>query len=75
MREITHIPGEENDRCDRLSRRGSSPAMSITEEVAEMGIVRARVIEMNRDESVMGIIDPIIVLESESEFVMILALP
>jgi hypothetical protein len=72
VREITHIPGEDNQRCDRLSRRGSNPALSIVDEAAEMGITGARVIELNGDQTIMGIIelcDPRILLESESEFV------
>ena len=72
VREVTHIPGAGNGRCDRLSRRGLSPSISIAEEAAEMGIIGARVIEMNGDESIMSIIklcDPRVVVETESEFV------
>jgi hypothetical protein len=25
IKEITHIAGEDNEKCDRLSRRGASP--------------------------------------------------
>lgn len=56
VKEITHIPGEENERCDRLSRRGCSPAISIAEEAAEMGMPGVRVIEMNEDDTIMDII-------------------
>lgn len=38
VREITHIPGNDNDKCDRLSRRGDTPALTVREEVREMGI-------------------------------------
>jgi hypothetical protein len=67
VREVTHIPGEENERCDRLSRRGLNPLISVVEEAADMGITGARVIEMNEDEAIMGIIelcDPRITLKS-----------
>jgi hypothetical protein len=30
VREITHISGEENGRCDHLSGRGMTPSMSLT---------------------------------------------
>jgi hypothetical protein len=72
VREVTHIPGEENERCDRLSRRGLNPLISVVEEAADMGITGARVIEMNEDEAIRGIIelcDPRITLKSEGEYV------
>jgi hypothetical protein len=31
VKEITHIAGEDNERCDRLSRRGLNPTMSVSE--------------------------------------------
>jgi hypothetical protein len=72
VREITHIPGEENERCDRLSRRGPDSALSISDEAAEMGMPGVRVLDMNGDHSVMSVIemcDPRIVLESEQQFI------
>jgi hypothetical protein len=72
VREVTHIPGEENERCDRISRRGLNPLISVVEEAAEMGITGARVVEMNEDKAIMGIIelcDPRTTLKSEGEFV------
>ena len=69
VREVTHIPGEKNERC-----RGLNPLISVVEEAADMGITGARVIEMNEDEAIMGIIelcDPRITLKSEGEFVEI----
>jgi hypothetical protein len=38
VREITHIPGEENEQCDRLSRRVPGTKLSVSEEAAEMGM-------------------------------------
>jgi hypothetical protein len=38
VKEVTHISGEDNDKCDRLSRRGAELKMSISEEAAEVGI-------------------------------------
>jgi hypothetical protein len=72
VREITHIPGEDNERCDRLSRRVLNPAMSIEEEAADMGIIGVRVLEMNGDRAIMDIIelcDPRTVLESDQHFI------
>jgi hypothetical protein len=72
VREITHIPGEDNEKCDRLSRRGLNPAMPIEEEAADMGITGVRVLEMNGDRAIMNIIelcDPRTVLESGQQFI------
>jgi hypothetical protein len=46
VKEITHIAGEDNERCDRLSRRGSNPTMSVSEEAEDMGINGAAVVEI-----------------------------
>ena len=72
VNEVTHIPGEENEKCDRLSRRGSSAKLTVAEEAVEMGILNARVIEMNGDRTIMSIIelcDPRIKLESDQQFI------
>ena len=72
VKEITHIAGEDNEQCDRLSRRGSNPTMSVSEEAEDMGIRGAVVVEMNLDQSVMDIIalcDPRAELSSEAQFV------
>jgi hypothetical protein len=34
--------------CDRLSRRGTTPGMSVRDEASEMGIEGGVVIEVNR---------------------------
>jgi hypothetical protein len=36
--EYTHIPGEVNISCDRLSRRDAIPWMTVREEATRMGI-------------------------------------
>jgi hypothetical protein len=72
VREITHIPVEENGRCDRLSRRGLAPGMSVREEAGEMGIDGGVVIEVNGDEQIMGLLrlcDPRRKLESDTDFI------
>ena len=72
VKEITHIPGEDNERCDRLSRRGANPTMSVSEEAEDMGISGAVVVEMNLDQSIMDIIalcDPRAELSTESQFI------
>ena len=72
VRKIAHIPGEENGRCDRLSRRGMTPGMSVREEAREMGIDGGVVIEVNGDEEIMGLLrlcDPRRKLESDTDFI------
>ena len=75
VKEVTHIPGEENEQCDRLSRRwdvGKTPTLSVLEEAEEMGMRGFEVIEMDMDPSVRGVIelcDPRMELSSESQFI------
>lgn len=75
VKEVTHIPGEENEQCDRLSRRwdvGKTPTMSVLEEAEEMGMRGVEVVEMDRDPCVRGIVelcDPRTELSSESQFI------
>jgi hypothetical protein len=72
---VTHIPGEDNKQCDRLSRRwdvGKTPNLTVSEEAEDMGLGRVEVVEMDRDPSVRGIIelcDPRAELSSESQFI------
>lgn len=76
VKEITHIAGEDNDKCDRLSRRwdlGKSPSMTVAEEAREMGLERAEILEMELDSSIRGIVelcDPRTDLNSESQFIV-----
>ena len=37
VKEVTHIAGINNERCDRLSRRGMNAPVTVLEEVAAMG--------------------------------------
>jgi hypothetical protein len=72
VKEIKHIAGEDNEKCDRLSRRGASPETSILADAADMGMSGAQVLEMNGDETIMGIIelcDPRVQLDSELQFI------
>jgi hypothetical protein len=73
VREITHIPGDENDKkCDRLSRRGLTQGMSVREEAIELGIEGGVVIEVNGDQEIMGLLrlcDPRRKLESNLDFI------
>jgi hypothetical protein len=56
VREYTHIPGDDNDKRDRLSRKALTPAMSVSEEAREMGIEGGAVVEVNEGEGVMRIL-------------------
>ena len=72
VREVIHIAGKDNGKCDRLSRRGVEPKMSVMDEAADMGITGAAVVEINGQEAVIDILrmcDPRTVLTSESDFV------
>ena len=72
VREVKHIAGTENKNCDRLSRRGRSPAMSIIEEAEAMGLRRVDVVEIDGDKDITDILklcDPRHELHSEEEFI------
>jgi hypothetical protein len=75
VKEVTHIPGEDNEQCDRLSRRwdvGKTPVVSVSEEAEDMGMKGVEVVEMDSDPCVRGIIelcDPRTELSSESQFI------
>ena len=72
VKEVTHIAGSENTKCDRLSRRGRTPAMSILDEAEAMGVRGVRVVEIDSDEDIVSILklcDPRSELHSEEEFI------
>ena len=71
IKEVTHIAGEENDNCDRLSRRGPEPACSLEDEVAEMAIGKPEILDLAGIAGVSGILqlcDPRREFKSEAEF-------
>ena len=55
VKEVTHIAGIENKTCDRLSRRGRAPTMSILEEAGAMGVRGVEVVEIDGDEDIISI--------------------
>jgi hypothetical protein len=75
VKEVTHIAGEDNKQCDRLSRRwdvGKTPSITVLEEAEDMGLRDVEVVEMDMDPSVRGIVqlcDPRDELNSESQFI------
>ena len=72
VKEVTHIPGTENNKCDRLSRRGRAPPMSIIDEAETMGVRGVCVVEIDGDEDIIAILklcDPRCELKSEQEFI------
>ena len=72
VKEVTHIAGTENKNCDRLSRRGRAPTMSILEEAEAMGLRRVDVVEIDGDKDITDILklcDPRHELHSEEEFI------
>ena len=72
VKEITHIAGTENKNCDRLSRRGRAPSMSILEEAEAIGVRGVGVVEIGGDEDIMNLLklcDPRCELHSEEEFI------
>jgi hypothetical protein len=54
--EYTHIPGDVNINCDRLSRRDATPVTTVREEATGMGIEGGVVIEVNEDETIMRLL-------------------
>ena len=42
VKETVHIAGKDNQRCDRLSKRGSRSDQSVLKEAAEMGVIEGR---------------------------------
>ena len=72
IKEVTHIPGTENKNCDRLSRRGRAPTMSIIEEAEAMGVRGVDLVEIDGDDDILSILklcDPRSELHSEEEFI------
>jgi hypothetical protein len=69
VQQVIHIASVDNDKCDRLSRRGSNSTVSVAEE-APIGVVGT--VEVNREDSIMGVLrlcDPRRKMATESEFV------
>jgi hypothetical protein len=73
VQKVIHIAGVDNEKCDRLSRRGPHSTLSVSEEAAEMGYRGVDVVEVNRDDEMMGVLrlcDPRRIVTTEEEFVM-----
>jgi hypothetical protein len=71
IREITHIPGELNDRCDQLSRRDADTGMSVSEHAEVLGIVSVNELNLENNIDVMALLrlcDPAIGIDSDDEF-------
>ena len=72
VKEVTHIAGTENKKCDRLSRRGRTPTMSILDEAEAMGVRGVNVVEIDGDVDIINILtlcDPSREMHSEEEFI------
>ena len=72
VREVTHIAGTANKNCDRLSRRGREPSMSILEEAEAMGVRGVNVVEIDGDVDIINTLklcDPRRELHSEKDFI------
>jgi hypothetical protein len=72
VQQVIHIAGVDNDKCDRLSRRGSHSTVSVAEEAANMGCGVVGTVEVNGEDSMMGVLwlcDPRRKMTTESEFV------
>ena len=54
--EIIHIAGSDNKNCDRLSRREAQSITTIQDDAKEMGLDGVEVVEVNGEESVMGVL-------------------
>jgi hypothetical protein len=72
MEEVTYIAGEDEEKCDRLSRRWEKPRRFISDDAAELGMPGVRVEEMNQDVMIMGInklCDPRIEVDSKQQII------
>lgn len=72
VKEVTHIAGTDNKRCDQLSRRGRTPATSILDEAEAMGVRGVDVVEIDGDKDIVNLLnlcDPRSELHSEGEFI------
>jgi hypothetical protein len=47
VKEVTHIAGVDNEKCDRLSRRGGNSSISVADEAESMGMGGVEVVEMD----------------------------
>ena len=73
VKEVTHIAGEDNGRCDRLSRRGTDTTISVAEEAEDMGMRGAEVVDLDSDgivREIIGLCDPRTELNSEADFLL-----
>jgi hypothetical protein len=71
VRDITHIPGEENDGCDQLLRRGPNPTQSVSLHATTMGLPGAHDLELEADVNVMTLLrqcDPAIPIDTDDNF-------
>lgn len=57
VKEVVHIPGVNNINCDRLSRRGTAPLMSVQEEAAEMSIVGAELVDFSPEAGIIEVLN------------------
>lgn len=72
MKEVTHIAGTKNEKCERLLRRGRTHTMSILAEAEAMAVRGVDVVEIDGDEDIINILtlcDPRCELHSEEEFI------
>ena len=70
--EVTHIAGEDNENCDRLSRRGKTARAFVAKGASDMGLGAVSVIGFETDETVMEILrlcDPRIDLTTETDLI------
>jgi hypothetical protein len=71
VRETTHIPEEQNDNCDQLSRRGLHPTTTVLQHASNLGITGARYIDISRDTEIMDLLalcSPQLSISSDREF-------
>lgn len=72
IREIIHIAGTDNWRCDQLSRRGTNPTKSVEKHAEELRIFGALFVNAQEDPDVLALIslcDPAQALDSDEKFV------
>ena len=68
---MEHIPGVQNDKCDRLSRRSQGTELSVEDELVHMGLAGVHVLHLENDTAVQELLrccDPNVPVSTDEMF-------
>jgi hypothetical protein len=57
VQRFIQIAGVDNEKCDRLSRRGLQSSLSVSEEAADMGCTGVDAVEVNSYDKMIGVLN------------------